>query len=449
MAEEIADKAHSKRGPSGAKKRKLCAGSVVLEAGREDRPSRYAAEGTVAHSVMELCLTEGKDAESYVGRVFTVDGFEFEVDMEMADKVNEFCAWVGMYIDVQAGDVLLVEQSVSIEHITGEAGGSGTADVVGITEKGTRLVVLDLKYGRGVRVSASAEDFCHLDPGGEVEVTSAPNPQLAYYGLGALEEQELLFDIEHVTLGIGQPRLDHFDVVDLTVGELRAYGAELRKIELRCDSAEADAKADFFADTYLSPGEEQCKFCKAKAICPALRGEVIDLVGTGAAVADDFSDLEVASKDDVAFVAEMHDDKATWLGNLLDKAPMIEVWLGAIRAEAEKELFAGRRIAGFKLVQGKQGNRAWKDQIEAMALMKSARLKVDQMFDQKLKSPTAIEKILKTEKPKIWAKLQALIGRSEGQPSVAPESDKRPALDLTASSTDFADLGEGDGGEFI
>lgn len=435
MAEAVADKAHAKRSPSGAKKRKLCPGSVVLEAGREDRTSRYAAEGTVAHAVMELCLTENQDAEAYVGRVMSADGFDFEVDMDMADRVNEFVAWVRMYIDPAAGDVLLVEQSVPIGHITGEEGGSGTADVVGIVEGGTRLVVLDLKYGRGVTVYASNED--------------GPNEQLCYYGLGALEEQEILFDIQHVTLGIGQPRLDHFDVVDLTVEELREQGRRLRAVEVRCDSAEADAKAEFFADTYLQPGEDQCKFCKAKAICPALRGEVIDLVGTGAAVADDFSDLEVASKDDVAFVAEMHDDKAGWLGNLMSKVPMIETWISAIRAEVESELFAGREVPGYKLVQGKQGNRAWKDQIEATAALKAARLKVDQMFDQKLKSPTAMEKLLKNDKPKVWAKVQALITRSEGQPSVAPESDKRPALDLTASATDFADLGEGDGAEFI
>lgn len=441
MAEVVVEKAHAKRSPSGAKKRKLCAGSVVLEAGRQDRPSRYAAEGTVAHSVMELCLEpctrgehEALDAEGFIGRVFSADGFEFEVDSEMADKVNEFVAHVLMHVDPAAGDILLVEQQVPIGQITGEEDATGTADVVGITEGGTKLVVLDLKYGRGVRVCASNAD--------------GPNEQLCYYGLGALEEQSLFHDIQFVTLGIGQPRLDHFDTVELTVEELREQERRLRGIERRCDSAEADAKAVFFADRYLSPGEEQCKFCKAKAICPALRGEVLDLVGTGQAVAEDFSDLEVASKDDVAFVAEMHDDKGGWLGNLMAKLPLVESWISAVRAEAEAELFAGRPVAGFKLVQGKQGNRAWKDTVEATAVLKAARLKVDQMFDQKLKSPTAMEKVLK-DKPKVWAKLADHITRSPGQPSVAPESDKRPALDLTAATDDFADLGGDDGSDLI
>ena len=442
MAEAVVEKAHAKRSPSGAKKRKLCPGSVVLEAGREDRPSRYAAEGTVAHSVMELCLepcTQGKheaiDAESFIGRVFSADGFEFEVDEEMADKVNEFVAHVLHHVDPAAGDVLLVEQQVPIGQITGEQGDpTGTADVVGITEGGTRLVVLDLKYGRGVRVNASNED--------------GPNEQLCYYGLGALEEQGLLFDIANVTLGIGQPRLDHFDTVDLTVEELREQERRLRGIEVACDAAELAAADGTVLDEYLNPGEAQCKFCKAKAICPALRGEVFDLVGTGQAVAEDFADLEVASKDDVAFVAEMHDDKGGWLGNLMAKLPLVESWISAVRAEAEAELFAGRPVTGFKLVQGKQGNRAWKDTVEATAVLKAARLKVDQMFDQKLKSPTAMEKVLK-DKPKVWAKLADHITRSPGQPSVAPESDKRAALDLTAATDDFADLGEDDGSEFI
>lgn len=456
MAEAVADKAHSRRSPSGAKKRKLCPGSVVLEAGREDRASRYAAEGTVAHAVMELCLEpctrgehEALDAEGFIGRVLEADGFEFAVDEEMADKVNEFVAHVLHHVDPAAGDVLLVEQLVPIDHITGEEGGSGTADVVGITEGGTRIVVLDLKYGKGVRVMASDSDVGIDDAEFGMSEHRRVNPQLAFYGLGVLEEQGLLFDLQNVTLGIGQPRLDHFDTVDLTVEELRAVGGELRKVERTCDSAEADAKTEFFADRYLHPGEDQCRFCKAKGICPALRGEVIDLVGSGAAVADDFSDLEVADASAVQFVAELHDDKAGWLGNLMAKLPLIEGWITAVRAEAERELFAGRPVEGFKLVQGKQGNRAWRDQIEATAVLKAARLKVDDIFDQKLKSPTQIEKGIAKDKPKVWAKLQALIGRSEGQPSVAPASDKRPALDLTSAATDFADLGADDGSEFI
>lgn len=455
MADAVADKAHAKRSPSGAKKRKLCPGSVVLEAGREDRPSRYAAEGTVAHAVMELCLEPGTrgepvlDAEGFIGRIMEADGFEFEVDHEMADKVNEFVAHVLMHIDPAAGDVLLVEQSVPIGHITGEADGRGTADVVGITEGGTRLVVLDLKYGRGVRVMAGdmAGGAHAWDENNDLILT--PNPQLAYYGLGALEEQGVLYDLHNVTLGIGQPRLDHFDTIDLTIGELEAFGKELAKAEMICDGAEGIAAEGHSLDAYLNPGEDQCKFCKAKAICPALREEVDEFAAGAAAASSDFADLTEAVKAETqVFGMATAEEQGQNIGALMAKIPLIESWITAIRAEAEAELFAGRPVAGYKLVQGKQGNRAWKDTVEATAVLKGARLKVDEMFDHKLKSPTQIEKVLK-DRPKLWAKVQPHITRSEGQPSVAPESDKRPALDLTAGADDFGDLGGDDGAEFV
>ncbi|MNV60229.1 hypothetical protein D3C71_1526840 [compost metagenome] len=67
------------------------------------------------------------------------------------------------------------------------------------------------------------------------------------------------------------------------------------------------------------------------------------------------------------------------------------------------------------------------------------RLKVDQMYDFKLISPTTAEKVLKEANPRKWNKLQPLIGRSDGKPSVAPASDKRPALSM-AIAEQFEEL---------
>jgi hypothetical protein len=67
------------------------------------------------------------------------------------------------------------------------------------------------------------------------------------------------------------------------------------------------------------------------------------------------------------------------------------------------------------------------------------RLKVDQMYDFKLISPTTAENVLKEANPRKWNKLQPLIGRSDGKPSVAPASDKRPALSM-AIAEQFEDL---------
>lgn len=72
--------------------------------------------------------------------------------------------------------------------------------------------------------------------------------------------------------------------------------------------------------------------------------------------------------------------------------------------------------------------------------MKSMRLKQDEMYERKLISPTAAEKVLK-QNPAKWDKLQKLITRNPGKPSVAPAADKRPALaGHTATAEDFAAL---------
>jgi hypothetical protein len=99
-------------------------------------------------------------------------------------------------------------------------------------------------------------------------------------------------------------------------------------------------------------------------------------------------------------------------------------------------------VYGYKLVQGKRGNRRWVDAELAETALKAMRLPHKQMYDYKFVSPTTIEKMVKAEEigPRQWAKMQELIVQSEGQPSVAPVSDKRPALVIGADASDFDDV---------
>ncbi|RYF45629.1 MAG: DUF2800 domain-containing protein, partial [Comamonadaceae bacterium] len=110
--------------------------------------------------------------------------------------------------------------------------------------------------------------------------------------------------------------------------------------------------------------------------------------------------------------------------------------------EVETRLLAGQPVPGFKLVQGKKGNRQWTSKEEAEALLKAMRVKHDQMYDYTVISPTTAEKLAKAEVigPRQWPKVVALITQSEGKPSVAPESDKRPALAIAAAAEDFDDV---------
>lgn len=188
---------------------------------------------------------------------------------------------------------------------------------------------------------------------------------------------------------------------------------------------------------YLSPGNDQCRFCKAKAICPKLTEHVL------ATVADDFVDVSKPVAPQLEHAAERAFDNAI-LGNLLGAADLIEGWCKAIRAKAEAELLAGHPVPGYKLVEGRRGSRRWANDAEVEQTMKSMRMKLEEMYDFSLISPTTAEKLHKagTIGPRQWPKLQGLITQSEGKPSVAPEADKRPALVIQATADEFADMTE-------
>ena len=57
-------------------------------------------------------------------------------------------------------------------------------------------------------------------------------------------------------------------------------------------------------------------------------------------------------------------------------------------------------------------------------------------------SPATADKLAKANVigPRQWPQVQALFTQSEGKPSVAPESDKRPAMVTTADASDFDDV---------
>lgn len=334
--------AHAILSPSGEHRWGACPGAPAMELDLPATSSKYADEGTAAHFLASECLTSGVNALAHKGKLIHVtdEGSEwddspgkwcrvFKVD---ADMVRHIQVYLDIVRDYAKSGPLLVEQSLPIDHITGEADAEGTGDAVVLPDG--EIIVIDLKYGQGLEVSA--ED----------------NGQLKMYALGALKKYEMLGEYQRARLVIVQPRINtRPSEWDIGIDELVVWGEETSK-----RAATALTALEFRSNwmgreyQYLNPGEKQCHFCKAKATCPALASNVAEIVG---AQFEDITPEHIKAE-----VAKMASDSAQLVGAMMESVGLIEDWCTAIRAEVERRLIAGEPVEGYKLVQGKRGNRA-------------------------------------------------------------------------------------------
>ena len=155
----------------------------------------------------------------------------------------------------------------------------------------------------------------------------------------------------------------------------------------------------------INPGEAQCRWCVKKSDCTAIREQI-------SAMFNAVPNPGLAAPSDLAAAIALADQ--------------VEGWIKSIRAEVERRLLAGIAVPNYKLVQGRAGARAWAQESVVEDILKtSMRLKVEEMYDMKLISPTKAEKILK---PKQYQRISEFITQSPGRPSVAAASDKRQAI---------------------
>lgn len=357
--------AHAKLSASGADRWLMCPGSIAATKDATDTGSIYAAEGTMAHELAETILR--------------FDGKIMDAPKNLpADMEENVMSYVNYVLSIPGERRF--EQRVHFSEWVPD--GFGTADCIILD--GTTVHVVDLKYGKGVRVSATE------------------NSQLKLYALGVFSELDGLADVDRFVLHIVQPRIDNIESWETSTRDLLEWGAWVRERALL-------ALTD---DAPRIPGDKQCRWCKAQATCPALFDMTARIIGK------DFDDMD-AMEDP----STMSDGQ---IKTVLDHADLIKSWLDAVHTHVFERLVGGGEFKGYKLVEGRS-NRAWADETAATSIL--VETLGDAAWERKLLSPAKAEKVLGKKK----TMLEGMIFKPAGKPALAPEQDKRPAFNETAN----------------
>ena len=401
-------KKHAVLSPSGADRWMTCPGSVLLTKDLPDSDNPASIEGTDYHLVGAVALTENQDAAAYIGRPMPSGAL---VSEDNAEYLQEY---LDLVRKLSVGGTLLIEEEIPLTHITGEIGAFGTSDAPIIRLNERELIVVDLKFGRGVEVQADNNRQCKI------------------YALGVIEKHQLEEEVDTIRLVISQPRAGGTSEWTTTMKELLAFKDQ--DIKLAVDKVIEVAPEN--VNDYLHPSEKACRFCKAKGTCPALLTTVAN------AMIEGFENLITPTPGFTPMTREeMKLDvplsRADRLGLNMKMTGLAEIWTKGARAEVEEELLKGEPVTGFKLVQGRKGNRKWTNEAIVEATLKSFRLKKEEMYDFSLISPASAEKLLKKEFPKRWEKVLPLYSQSDGSTSVASQDDPRPEIVITKAEEGF------------
>jgi hypothetical protein len=403
---------HALLSASGASRWLTCTPSAKLAEGFPDKESVYAAEGTLAHEIAEIGIRLALgwiDQDEYDALLavlrFVADPEKNELidnPLFYYDMLDEAQIYVDYVIEqynlnVQKGIAtkILIEEKVDLTHFIED--GFGTCDTIIIADG--VMEVTDLKFGKGVRVSA--ED----------------NPQLKLYGLGALRAYELMYDIHTVRLTIVQPRLDAISTWDISAEDLHKWGAE---------TVTPRAKMAYAGEGDLVPGTH-CRWCKAKTRCKALAYQ--NLAAAKRAFAEDADSEPVDPR-------LLTDDE---LLEAWSKMPQVEDWLKAVSTYLLDEALAGRKFEGYKIVEGRS-NRVWADAENVRLRLIENGFTADEIMAPpaapKVKGIGEIEKLVgKTKFPDILGDLAI---KPKGKPAFVPETDKRPEYTKPSAADIFA-----------
>lgn len=380
MSEQInhKDRDHALLSASSSSRWLACPPSAVANEAYPSQDTSFTQEGTLAHEVAEIVARQrllglGEISDNKEG-----------ITHEMIDCANEYADYIEEQKKSNDATVLL-EQRVDFSEWVPD--GFGTCDCIIIQDD--TLTIIDYKYGQGVIVNAEN------------------NSQLRLYALGAMHDYGDLLGITKVEMHIYQPRLNHTSKDSMTVEELLTWADKTVK-----PTAEKAIKGK----GKYSPGEH-CRFCQHAGRCRALTRACTEYLDThGMRV-----NLPILAPYEVADVLRME--------------PLITLWLKKVKEQALTTLMNGEELPGYKLVEGKLGNRKWKDEAEVAATLANLYSR-EEFTETRLLSPSQMDKAI--GKKKVAELLGELIDRAPGAPTIAPETDKRPAYNrLAEAQNDF------------
>lgn len=370
---------HARLSASGAKKWVNCPGSIQLEENFEDRPSQFAEEGTNAHALGEAKIRLATKEYNRTKYHNAIRNLEITEDME--DYAENYKNYVieryNSALQKTPDAILMLEQRLDFSKYVPD--GFGTGDAVIIAEG--KLEIIDLKYGKGVEVSA------------------VDNPQLRLYALGAYEAFDMLYGFDTVEMTIYQPRLDNISSENISVAELLEWGESVKKA---AQLANDDSVIECVAGKHCDTG-----FCKARPVCRAYAEERQKMA------VYDFKPPAMLT------VAEIAD--------IIEQSASLEKWAKLVCDYALEQAYKhGVEYPGYKVVEGRSNRKYSKPDSEVAKILTDNGYQESDILVHKLKGITDIEKLL--GKKTFAEVLGSYVVKPPGKPTLVCSEDKRPAI---------------------
>lgn len=386
---------HALLSASAAHKWLRCPPSARLEAEKPDEASEYAARGTLAHAICELKLQKDFTEKGMSARMFNTRMNRLKKDPlyepEMDRNTDVYVDFIKeIAFGFPAAPMVVVEKRVDYSRWAPE--GFGTSDCILIF--GKELHVIDYKNGKGVQVSAF------------------DNPQMKLYALGALDAYGFIYPVETVHMHIVQPNLDNISSWQTSAAELLAWGESIRPI----------AQQAFEGNGEFCQGEwcDKC-FCKLNATCRHRMEENMALL-------PDATDM-ITGKPKLP--AEISNED---IGAILKKAMFLEDWVKKLKAYALEAVVEGKKIPGWKIIEGRSVRTIVDRDAAVVAMMKAG---YDEAVIYKPREPVPLGELEKLLGKDDFSRIVGpYVDKPQGKPTLVPEDDRRPEMKLRPSAED-------------